>query len=476
MSWYCLALGVVLSLSLPLHSLLAQSPEGYRIEVEVDYYPNDTLILGYYYGRGSYAKDTALKVNGRFVFEDTTSLPQGLYFLLTRPNNNFVQFVVGKQQHFSIRTDYRYLQDSIQVVGSRESAILLEYSRFLKQMSQQANVYREKLNSLILSEEEKEPYRRKLDSLDRVVRQYQDRIKKQYPHSLTASIIRIHWEPTPPTFEYIQDSAARQEAQFWYYKRHYFDSIHPFDDRLIYTPFLHEKITRYVERLTVQIPDSIIKSVDQVLHLFPPTSESFRYFLPYFLNHYSQSRYIGADAVVVHLVNQYYAKGLAPWMKDEDLQKLIAEAKSLEPTLIGKKAPDITVYDSLHRPIRLYDINTPYTILVFWSPDCGHCKKALPKLESWYAHYPEKDSITVLAVCTKLLDKEPHCWKMVREKHFTQLLYASDKYLQSKFAAKYHVNVTPKIFILDKDKKIVIKDIAVEQLDEVMKKIKTLHP
>jgi len=476
MSWYSLAIGATIGLLLPSPTLQAQHPKGYRIEVKVDYYPNDTLILGYYYGRGSYAKDTATKVNGRFVFEDTSALPQGLYFLLTRPNNNFVQFVVGKQQHFSIRTDYRYLQDSIQVNGSNESDILLEYSRFLKQMSQQANNYREKLNSLILSEEEKEPYRRKLDSLDRIVRQYQDKIKKQYPHSLTTSIIRIHWEPIPPAFEHIQDSAARHEAQFWYYKRHYFDSIHPFDDRLIYTPFLHQKITRYVEHLTPQIADSIIKAVDLVLHLFPLTTESFRYFLPYFLNHYSQSRYVGADAIVVHLVKKYYAKGLAPWMSDEDLQKLIDEARRLEPTLIGKHAPDITVYDSSGHPIRLYDIPTPYTILVFWAPDCGHCKKALPKLESWYAHYPEKDSVTVLAVCTKLLDKEPNCWKMVREKHLSQLLYASDKRYKSKFAVKYHVNVTPKIFILDKNKKILVKDIAVEQLDEVMKKIKTLQP
>ena len=30
---------------------------------------------------------------------------------------------------------------------------------------------------------------------------------------------------------------------------------------------------------------------------------------------------------------------------------------------------------------RLYDINSKYTLLIFYSPDCGHCKKVVPKVK-----------------------------------------------------------------------------------------------
>ena len=442
----------------------------YRLEVQLNYYPNDTLILGYFYGKGQFAKDTALRnKDNTFVFSGKDTLPQGMYFVLTRPNNNYVQFVVGEDQRFKILSDYLALNDSLSNEGSKENEILLKYTAYLDEMSPKARAIREQMTSGLVDDAEKDSLKLELSHIDDAVKSFQNKLVRQYPESFTAALIKVNREPAVPSFEAKGDSL--KALQFKYYKSHYFDSLDLHDDRLLYSPFLFPKVKNYVENLTIQIPDSVNRALDLVLGKMDPRSEVFKYFLPYFLNHYATSQYVGLDAVFVHLVKNYYAKGMAPWMKEENLQKLISETEKMEPTLIGKQAPDITVFDQSGKPIHLYDLDAEFTILVFWASDCSHCKKSMPQLAEWYKKQ-NHDSIKVLAICTKLLDKEKTCWEFVKNKHTEILMNASDKFLKSKFSVKYNVHTTPSIFVLDRNKKILIKKIGVEQLDDVLKKIR----
>ncbi len=477
MNYKLYTLLILLICGVPFHTgISAQSlPDSihHRLEVQLDYYPNDTLILGYFYGKGQYAKDTVLRgKDNKFVFAGKDTLPQGMYFVMTRPNNNYLQFIIGEDQDFKVHSDYLALNDSLRFEGSEENDILLRYTHFLDKMSPKAQHLREKITSDLISDAEKDSLKTVLKGLDDKVKIFQKRLIRQYPASSAAALIKVNREPAIPEFQATGDSL--KTLQFDYYKRHYFDSLDLKDDRLLYSPFLFPKVSSYVERLTIQVPDSVNRALDTVFGRMNPGSQVFKYFLPYFLNHYISSKYVGLDAVFVHIAKQYYAKGMAPWMSEENLKKLIKEADKLAPILIGKQAPDITVFDQTGKAIRLYDIDADFTILVFWAPDCSHCKKEMPKLAQWYEKQ-NKDSIKVLAVCTKLLDKEKNCWDFVKEKHTDILMNASDKYLKSKFSVKYNVHTTPSIFVLDRKKKILIKKIGVEQLDEVIKNLREIE-
>jgi hypothetical protein len=48
---------------------------------------------------------------------------------------------------------------------------------------------------------------------------------------------------------------------------------------------------------------------------------------------------------------------------------------------------------------------------------------------------------------------------------------AADQYLRNRYKTIYDVKTTPQIFILDKDKKILVKKIAGEDLMPVMEEI-----
>ena len=79
--------------------------------------------------------------------------------------------------------------------------------------------------------------------------------------------------------------------------------------------------------------------------------------------------------------------------------------------------------------------------------------------------------VKVLAVCSKLKDKTATCWDAIEEKGMEKFINAGDENHRSRFKIKYNVRTTPKVFILDKDRKILMKNIGAEQLSEVMHNI-----
>jgi len=176
------------------------------------------------------------------------------------------------------------------------------------------------------------------------------------------------------------------------------------------------------------------------------------------------------DAVYVHLANEYYAKNKAPWVEEENLEKILDNAYRLEPTLIGKQAPEFTIYLEDGSAISLNSIKAKYTLLLFWAPDCGHCTTAMPKIIEFYEQYKDK-GVEILSICNKTGDKYDTCWKAIDEKGMTHFINAGDQYQKSRIQSKYFVKSTPKIFILDSNKKIIMKNIGAEQLNKVMEEI-----
>ena len=125
------------------------------------------------------------------------------------------------------------------------------------------------------------------------------------------------------------------------------------------------------------------------------------------------------------------------------------------------------MYKESGEQIKVHSIPADYTVLFFWDPECGHCKKSIPAVIEFYNQYKDK-GVEILAVCTKTGQDISSCWSTIKERGMDIWLNASDQYLRSRYKSIYDVKTTPQIFILDKDKKIVIKKIAGEDLKTVM--------
>ena len=172
----------------------------------------------------------------------------------------------------------------------------------------------------------------------------------------------------------------------------------------------------------------------------------------------------------MHLVENYYAKGLAPWTDEEQLKKITDNAAALKPLLIGKIAPDIRMQKRDGSAIALHDVSTPFTVLYFWRYDCGHCKESTPHMKAFQEKFREK-GVTLFAVCSKFTDEVADCWKYVDENEINDWMHTVDPYHRSKFSSLYNIKTTPQIYILDQNKEILSKRIGAEQLEEVMEQL-----
>lgn len=445
--------------------------DGYNLKVKIKNFEQDSLFLGFYYGEKQYLKDTATLVKGVYEFSGEESLKPGTYLLILPPDNAFVQLNINAGNQFSVvEFDANDPVNSIKIKGDKDNESFYAYVRFLNELRPRADELRKALEDENLDEAEKNRINKELEQLNESVKTYQLKVIENNPGTITSLMINSYLERPLPEFPEIEDKLEKQRAQYRYYMEHYFDGIDFENEGLIRTSFFFPKINDYVLKHTIQIPDSINRAIDVVLEKLEKNEEAHKFFLVHFVNHFAKSNIIGMDAVYVHLVDNYYAKGAAPWIDAEQLEKMTKNAASLRPILIGKIAPDIRMERQDGTKVSLHDMDSPYTVLMFWSPDCGHCKKAMPSVLEFYEEFKDK-GVTMFSVCTRLTDKVPECWEMVEEKGMNIFLNVADPYHQSKFSILYDVKTTPQIFILDEKKEILMKRIAAEQLSEVMSEL-----
>jgi len=461
-----LLFSMVLCFVLPL---LSQKSNGYEIKIQINGFKQNEIYMAYHLGEKQYIKDTIKQqADGSFLFKGDSPLESGIYLVVLPPDNNYFQLIIEKNdQYFSVTTDAADPSKNIQTKGSIENKLFYGYMNFLAEKRPQS----EALNNRLKEEKDSLKMQELTDAIDKIdqeVEDFQFNFIQNNANTFTSAIIKANTPLKLPDFTGTEEEQQREA--FYYNRDHYFDNLDLSDGRFLRTPFLFERINTYVSKLQVQVPDSLIKAIDLVLAKTKNASESYRYFAVHYLNEYANSKFVGMDAVYVHLAEKYYASGQAPWVDSTQLAKIVENAVSLKPILIGKTAPNIKMQLRDGSPVTLHDIKSPYIVLYFWRYDCGHCKESTPDIKAFYEEYKNK-GVKIFAVCVKFNDEIGDCWKYVDENQLDGWIHAVDPYLRSKFYSLYNVKTTPQIFILDKNKKIISKGIGAPQLKEVMGKI-----
>ncbi len=442
------------------------------IRIDVKHYDSDTLIFGYYMAERMLGYDTLYREKGAaFHVSADSSLTPGMYIVVSVPQGLFYQVLLGAEdQEFGVTID-TLSQNEITFDGSVENDIFYSYLSYINQARQEIqridNVLTDMDSTLISVRDQLE--KDKLTINDMVL-QRQNEVLSKYPQSIAAILIKANmpfefpeWDGTPEEIEH---------QKFLYYKEHYFDKIDLKHPAILRTPIVHERINYYEESLTYKEPDSLIKSIDYLLGMMDEGSEIYRYYLSYFLNKYANSKYIGMDAVYVHLALEYYGKGKASWVSEENLKEIVGNARKMAPVLINKKAPEFHVTKEDGTPIVLSELQNQYTVVVFWKPSCGHCTKAMPHIIEFQEKYRDK-GVEVVAICTERGKKVQDCWQGVKDKHMENLINGVDEFGQDRTVARYYAVNTPMIYVIDKDKVIKIKKIPAENLGAVMDQIMT---
>ncbi|HNR86199.1 MAG TPA: thioredoxin family protein, partial [Taishania sp.] len=274
-------------------------------------------------------------------------------------------------------------------------------------------------------------------------------------------------------------------------------------DGLVNTPIFGNKIEYYFSnKMLIQHWDTILKYSYNLIDKLNPKSKAFEYIVSYVTSTYGKSNQMGMDKVYVMMADKYYcsknAEGKSPayWMTEDKLKELCEKIDVQKHLVMGVKAPNIILPDTLDKPwdqlnwVNLHKVDAEYTVLYFWDPECGHCKKVTPKLATLYDKKLKDRNIEVVAI-GKATGEEYKKWKDYIKKNnlnfiniaVTEAILKVGKEdarkLIPRFTTLESMNVsqtydifsTPRVFVLDKDKNFIAKQISISQLEEMLDRL-----
>jgi len=434
---------------------LAVGAQGYSIKISLENSKDTIAYLGHHFGNQRYLNDTTSVIAGTAIFEGEEDLPEGLYFYYS-PNAYF-EFVVSDQQ-FEIQTKSPTFVEDFVSIGSEENEIFhqlqtvtLKNQRIIQGLQTRYEEVKEDSTAA-------KKVRKEIEIASEKFSAERKEVADAHPESFVGRFIRAL---SPPSWADFHPELEPKE-RYREYKAHYLDGIDITDEALLRSPAYHPLINEYMDKVTIQNPDSIISSADFILDSVIDNPTMFRYALVTITQKYETSEVMGMDKVFVHLADKYYLTGKADWISDEVLTKIGERVAAIKPNLIGSVAPDLVLADTSLVAYNFKNSPAKYSVLYFYDPDCGHCKKTTPILHTSYLEALQAKGVEVFAIC---IGADVDAWKnYVKENEWSWV-----NVIDAKGSRKaYDIRSTPTIYVLDQEKKIVAKRIGAEDIERII--------
>jgi hypothetical protein len=456
-----------------LTSFFSFAQNGYEIKVTLKPFKNQYIYLGHYYGKQLPIIDSA-KLNDRSeaIFKGDKKLGGGIYLIGYPDKAHHFEFAIDKNQKFSIVADTAKLQ-SVSFQNSPENIEFKAYQQFMAKNGSSIDSLL-KLRSKV-SAADSIKINGQVEALNDRIKKYRNDIIVKDKDGLLATLLKTMKEPDVPQ----NDPAAKTDSMFAYkyFKKHYWDGVSFYDDRLIRTPFFENRIDKYMEQLVYPEADSVIKELDYMLGFASINEEMQKFLLLKFVNRYLNQKYMWEDKVFVHLFEKYFSQKTYPWLTEAGKKTITNRAYSLMANILGTEASDVELPDTAGKTTKLYALQAPYTLVVIWDPTCSHCKEVVPKLDSAYNAKWRNMGLKFFALAKETDGKKSDWLNFIHDHHlnnWTHVYYSkeADKARTDagvpSYSQLYDVQSFPTLYLLDKDKRIIAKKLTLEQIDEIL--------
>ncbi len=158
------------------------------------------------------------------------------------------------------------------------------------------------------------------------------------------------------------------------------------------------------------------------------------------------------------VAGKFKAKGT----KIPEALSFIKTVQQIQGTNVGAYAPEIAQKTPAGDILKLSDLKGKYILLDFWASWCGPCRRENPNVVKAYEKFkgPEFEILSIS------LDQDKASWLKAIEKDGMVWKHVSDLgYWNSKPAKDYGINGIPATFLLDKEGKIIAKNLRGEALE-----------
>jgi len=460
---------ILIALTLWFSILNLSAANSYKITGHVEgLNGGDTLVvkLAHYYASKMYLDDSAfVSPNGKFEFTGDTTLPGGIY-LVVLPNTYF-EIIMNDQMFFGFETNTENIVKDLTFKNHQENTDFYNYLNYLNPRGKTIKETSDKIKDEDTSSTSYKNGRVEITKLSSEIENYQKKYVKDHPDYFSSKLLLANKEIDVPAMTEIADDKERRAARYLYYKNHYFENYDLTDTRYLRTPFFHNKVMNYMNKVIVQSVDSISKEAFFLIESCGDNYDMFRYLVITFTKEYENPKIMCMDEVFYNIAKKYYLSenSRVDWIKDETRTKIAEKVDHMKDNLCGMKAKNLMLKDTLGAYHQLYDVNNENIVLVFWSATCGHCKKMIPKLHEMYLRIKDEHDVEVYSVCIDADDKEYK--KFLNKYKLSWINIHADKNYNG-FRQQFDVFSTPTVYLLNNGKEIIGKKLDVEGIEKII--------
>ncbi|MDR1594029.1 MAG: redoxin domain-containing protein [Prevotellaceae bacterium] len=237
-------------------------------------------------------------------------------------------------------------------------------------------------------------------------------------------------------------------------------------------------IDNCLDNMAIQEPDNIIRAVDSVLAKAGNDTVKMKFLTRHIFDKYlhlidgnSDTKIMGMENVVVHIIDNYYLTGRVNMDDKEYLNEIIDYANKNRETLIGKQAKNLKMETVAGGAESLYDIDSPYILLCFFDASCAHCQHEIPQIYKIFKKFKDHG---LAGFCVYARDNKTEWIEFLSKHKLTDWINVWDPANVNDFRIAYSLYSVPQVYVLDKDKIIAgrgLESVFLEKfLNDLIKK------
>ena len=446
-----LILGFLFLSCKPTETIQAQSKtsnEMIELVCEVQGCPKgEPMYLYQYDGMGFLEKYSAQPdADNKFTFKIPASENQ-YYFVGASPQKT-KPIILGKEKKLFLKGNCNNMRAS----AMDGSQLNVEYEKAITQIRSYQTLASNMGRQLA---REKDPVKQKVflnqlkDNDENQLKLYND-LKTKYP--FVAKVVG-----TKMFMSYVHNKGTHAN-EVDHYVNTFFNYIDLKDKELDYMPALFETFRDYTTTLVaIQFPVEKMHSVlDPLLGKMNEDSQAYRFALGGIISALQQKNHPAFTDYGKIYIDKYKVEN-APYMAG-----FIRKVNGAKNFMIGAVAPDFEQATPEGESMKLSDLRGKVVLVDFWASWCGPCRKENPHVVKLYDKYKAK-GFDVMGVS---LDKTKDRWVNAIEKDDLRWNHVSDlKGWSNEVAKQYSVRSIPHTLLLDKDGKILARNLRAKQLE-----------
>lgn len=428
-------------------------------------------LIGFYGDQNFKADETQIDANGNITFTcqncqgGNTTYAQGLYYVQIA-EEKYLQIILGEDQEFVLETSIGNPDGNMVVKGSDENEAFFANLAYEKSNQPKFAEISNQMKAATPNSPEFDQLKVDQDKLINARRQHLEEIYTKYPNTLLASFKKAGQDPT------LREDIKDDQEKIYYYRQEFWDDVDWKDRRLLRTPVIKNKLEKYFLELTPQTHDSIFASAQRLSDRLLMHPEYYKYIVNWIVKKYEPTKTTLMDPEFVHvkMMQRFFTRERAFWEDPLVVDGFQRTAIEMSKSLMGDHGPDVISKDLQGKTHSIMDLKQDYIVIYMFSPSCEHCQEQTPKLVKWY-NEGGKAYVDVFAIAIESNQVDPNELANYIKKTNMPFTCVWDESNRSIYG-KYFVDLTPEIYVLNPERKIIGKNLKVFQIDTVIERDK----